>query len=60
VSIPFSGVYSDSGGGGGTFSGVAVDSATTLGSKIEGWIVRLVAQGKVIRTESNQPALKKG
>ena len=42
----------------GTLTGVATSSSQTLSNKIEGWVVRVVNRGKVVRTESNQPGLK--
>lgn len=54
VSVPFSAVSA----GGSVVSGTAVGSSEKLGNKIEGWIVRVVAAGRVVRVESNQPTLK--
>jgi hypothetical protein len=63
TSVPFSGTFSGSATDGtsvtGRFNGASSASSMTLGSKIEGWIVRVVGpDGKVVRMESNQPALK--
>jgi len=54
VSVPFSAVSTS----GGVVSGTAIGSSEKLGNKIEGWIVRVVAGGRVVRVESNQPSLK--
>jgi hypothetical protein len=57
--IRFTGTYEDSRGRErGTFKGLATSSSQRLGSKIEGWVVRVVGRGRVLRTESNQPVLK--
>ena len=41
----------------GTTTQTTVNASKTKGNVIEGWIVRVVAQGRVLRMESNQPAL---
>jgi hypothetical protein len=38
-------------------SGKSVESETKLGSKIEGWILRVVYQGHILKVDSNQPHL---
>ena len=62
TSLPFSGTFSATTTNGegvqGSFSGQANSSTEVRGSKIEGWIVRVVSGGKVLRTESNQPRLR--
>lgn len=62
TSIPISGTYSGTTSYGqsvmGNFQGSATSYSKTAGSNIEGWIVRVVAQGKVLRVDSNQQALK--
>lgn len=45
---------------GGTFvdaGGKSVESDTKLGSKIEGWVLRVVYQGRVLKVDSNQTYL---
>ena len=41
----------------GTFSGSSGTASQKQGSKIDGWVVRVVYQGKVLRVDSNQAAL---
>ena len=41
----------------GTFSGSSGTASRVQGSKIDGWVVRVVYQGKVLRVDSNQAAL---
>ena len=43
---------------GGTFvDRKSVEPDTKLGSKIEGWVLRVVYQGRVLKVDSNQPFL---
>jgi hypothetical protein len=53
ISFPISGMTTT----GIPVSGTLYFSSTASGSKISGWIVRLVADGKSVRMETNQPAL---
>lgn len=61
TAIPFSGTYTTTFEGGdtvnGNFSVLSTSSAYTPGSKFDGWIVRVVAGGKVLKIDSNQPTL---
>lgn len=61
TAIPFSGRFDgvDTAGNyvSGKVTGATVSSNTASGSKMEGWIVRVVYQGQVLRIESNQPQL---
>lgn len=65
TSVPFSGTAHSSPGGAAVITGNEVSITGTLtttsyskGSKIEGWIVRVVSGGKVVRILSNQSQLE--
>jgi hypothetical protein len=59
VGIPFSLPASlpDNGGKVVEASGKAVTSDTKVGSKIEGWVLRVVYEGRVLKVDANQPNL---
>ena len=54
ISFPVSGMTTT----GTPVSGTMYSSSTVKGSKIYGWLVRLVSDGKVCRVETNQSPLK--
>ena len=53
IFIPITGTFSD----GSTFTGQATSSTSTMGSKAEGWVIRFVSGGHVLKVGSNQPFL---
>jgi hypothetical protein len=57
TSMPFSSTSAYSDGSVGSTVGVINSYKEIKGQKVEGWIVRVVCQGKVLRVESNQPSL---
>jgi len=56
-SVPFTTTSLYSNGSIGTSVGVSSSYSEVKGQKVDGWIVRVVAQGRVLSVKSNQPPL---